>query len=71
MEQHPEKVKELLNIAELARNDLGEGARIGKGERFWDETPVSGEADLKLWQKRVRENKLIFEKGMITGKKVK
>jgi arylsulfatase A-like enzyme len=68
-ERYPEKVKELLDLAEQARQDLGEGAKVGKGERFWEENPIPGEGDLKHWQKRVKENQRIYYKGMIIGKK--
>ena len=37
--KHPDKLAELLEIAELARRDVGDYNRIGKGSRFFDEGP--------------------------------
>jgi arylsulfatase A-like enzyme len=37
--ERPDLVEKLLAIAENAREDLGEGARIGQGERFWESNP--------------------------------
>lgn len=38
-EKHPEIVKELQQLAEAARNDIGDYDRIGKGARFYDPQP--------------------------------
>lgn len=37
--QHPEKVTELLELAEQARGDIGDFDRIGKNARFFDDGP--------------------------------
>ena len=36
---HPDVVKDLLALAESAREDIGDYNRIGKGARFFDPQP--------------------------------
>ena len=38
-EKHPEKLAELLKLAEWARTDIGDFDRIGNNARFFDEAP--------------------------------
>lgn len=37
--KHPDKLAELLKLAEWARNDIGDYDRIGENARFYDEEP--------------------------------
>lgn len=37
--KHPEKLAELLELAEWVRNDIGDYDRIGKNVRFFDDAP--------------------------------
>lgn len=37
--KHPEKLAELLKLAEWARNDIGDFNRIGENARFFDDAP--------------------------------
>ncbi len=39
-EKYPDVVEQLLKLAEVARKDLGEGYRVGEGERFFEDMPV-------------------------------
>ena len=39
-DKHPEVVKELLDVAETARNDIGDYDRVGKNMRFYDPLPA-------------------------------
>lgn len=38
--KRPDIVERLMKLAERARSDLGEGKRIGKGERFFEDAPI-------------------------------
>ncbi len=38
-DQHPDVVRQLLSVAELARTDIGDYDRIGAGARFFDAEP--------------------------------
>lgn len=49
-EAHPEKVRELTELAELARNDIGDYDRAGENARFFD--PEPRRADAEAWQKQ-------------------
>jgi hypothetical protein len=42
---YPDVVKELLSLADTARNELGEASMGGSGERFWEQLPLPGEAE--------------------------
>jgi len=49
-EANPEVVKELMNLAKAASNDIGDYDRAGKGARFFDPQPIR--PDTKKWQKK-------------------
>lgn len=52
-EQYPEKVKELMLAMEEARIELGDKDRIGKGARFFDDTPKNERIDeLIKWENK-------------------
>lgn len=48
--QYPEKIKELIELAEKAREEIGDYNKIGKGARFYDEGSKRPEA-IK-WQEK-------------------
>ncbi|MCT4598311.1 MAG: sulfatase [Vallitalea sp.] len=64
--KYPEVVEMLLNIAKNAREELGEGSKIGKGERFWEDYPLPGTAELDgKWKTFKDGHGKKFMKGMV------
>ena len=47
---NPEIVKQLMDLAEEGRNDIGDYDRAGKGARFYDPEPIR--PDIKKWKKQ-------------------
>ena len=47
-EKHPDKVAELVRLAEQAREDIGDYDRVGKNARFFD--PGPRRADIEAWK---------------------
>lgn len=56
-EQNPEKVKELMLLIEEGRKELGDHNRIGKGARFFDDSPKTQRIDeYNKWKNNQKEN---------------
>lgn len=45
-EEYPDMVEKLMKIADEARQELGDGKRVGQGERFWEDMPEPGSLDV-------------------------
>ncbi len=52
-EANPEVVRELMALAEKARNDVGDHDRMGKGARFFDKGPTWQPVEIPLGDGRI------------------